>query len=110
LGFGIVHEIQINQLLLLQVICLLIVSLAVLLHGLLADQSAWVTYHVLDDIRKQSAAVLPNRMVRDNPLDGIRSFVPVLAVELLTQFPVLTYTSVPILIGGCEAIEASMTR
>jgi hypothetical protein len=49
-------------------------------------------------------------MVRDNPLDGIRSFVPVLAVELLTQFPVLTYTSVPILIGGCEAIEASMTR
>ena len=52
-----------------------------------------VTHHVLHDIRKQSAAVLPNRMVRDNPLDGIRSFVPVLAVELLAELPVLTCVS-----------------
>lgn len=49
------------------------------------------THHVLHDIREQSRAVLPNRVIRYHPLNSIGAFVSILRVELLAELPVLPY-------------------
>lgn len=66
LRFGIVHQIEVHEFLLLQILRL----------------------HILQDVRKQARDVLPDSHVGDNTLDRILALVPVLAVQIRAQFPV----------------------
>jgi hypothetical protein len=48
-----------------------------------------MTYHILDDIGEETTTVLSDRVVRNDSLDCVCSFLPVLRIELLTEFPIL---------------------
>lgn len=48
-----------------------------------------MTYHILDDIGEETTTVLSDRVVRNDSLDCVCSFLSVLRVELLTEFPIL---------------------
>jgi len=83
LSLCVVHQVEVDQFLLLQVFRLLAyksVSLS------LCDD---LTYHVLDDIGEETTTVLSNRVIRNDSLDCVCSFLSVLRVELLTEFPIL---------------------
>ena len=82
LRFGVIHEVQVDQLLLLQIFRLLVEPHQYKKRK--ASGGQWCTHHVLDDIWEQSAAVLPNGMIRDDPFDGVGPLVAVLRVELLS--------------------------
>jgi len=48
-----------------------------------------MTCHILYDIGEETATVLSDRVVRNDSLDCVCSFLSVLRVELLTEFPIL---------------------
>jgi len=48
-----------------------------------------MTYHILYDIREETTTILSDSMIRNDSLDSICSFLSVLRVELLTEFPIL---------------------
>ena len=52
-----------------------------------------VTHHVLHDIGKESTAVFADRVIGDDSFDSIGTLVPVLAVELLSELPILACVS-----------------
>ena len=48
-----------------------------------------LTYHILDDIGEETATILSDCVVSNDSLDCVCSFLSVLRVELLTEFPIL---------------------
>jgi len=81
LSLCVVHQIEVNQFLLFQIFRLLDMSLC-LCHYVM-------TYHILDDIGEETATILSDCVVSNDSLDCVCSFLSVLRVELLTEFPIL---------------------